>query len=130
MTRNTLLYQFEGTQLACYALFLLALQFGTVREVLAIHKLRDPTQASLNRRCCVVQVITIEAEAHFQTQGVAGTQANRFDAFGFAGFKDSIPNLLGIFYIEIEFKATCTCVACIGDDDILATGKLTCRKGN
>jgi len=42
MTGNSLFLQLESTQLTGYALFLLTLQFRTIRKVLTLGELRDP----------------------------------------------------------------------------------------
>ena len=50
VTGNTFVGQFESTQLAGNAFFLLAFQFGAVGEVLAFGELGDPTQTGFDRR--------------------------------------------------------------------------------
>lgn len=78
MTRNTAIDHLETDQFAGQTAGLLLFHQFAVDELLAIDELGQPVQARLDRRSRIVDIITVEAETHLQTQRVAGTEADIF----------------------------------------------------
>ena len=129
MTGNTAVYHFKTYQLAYRTLRFLFLQHRTISEILAFYKLGNPSQSGFDRRRGIVQIISIQAEAHFKTKRIAGTESDRLDTEFRACLEHGIPYLHRRFRIEVEFKTTCTGIAGIGNNDIRFACKLTVRKG-
>ena len=48
----------------------------------------DSAEAGLKRRSCIINIITIQTIAHFQTQCISCPKANWLYAAFFAGFKN------------------------------------------
>ena len=123
LTRDTTVDHLKAYQLTLHALFLLLFQCSTVDEVLTIHKLGNPAQPCLQRRGGITEVVSIQAESHLQAQGITRTKSDRTDTKLLPSLEDSLPNLVGIFRIEIEFKTSSTRIAGIGDNYIFTTSK-------
>ena len=129
MTGNSTVHHFKTDQFTDSTFRFLLFKHRTIDKVLTFSKLGNPPQTGFNRRCRIIQIIAIQAEAHFQTKRIACTQANRLDAKFFTCLKHGIPNLHGSFGIEVKLKTSCTGIAGIGNNHIFLTGKLTMRKG-
>src|SRR5690606_27454005 len=82
-----------------------------------------PTQASLDRRSCVIDVIAVKAEAHLQTEGIPRTQSDVFYSFLLSCVKERIPYARCLVAANIELESACAGIARIGDNDIVDTGK-------
>ena len=75
MTRYSSVNHFKAYKFTRNAFCLLLRQESTIHEVFAIDKLRYPTKAGLYGRCSVVQIVSIQTEAHLQAECIASTQA-------------------------------------------------------
>ena len=125
VTRDSPVYHLETDQLAGDSFGLLFFQGSPVGEVLPLHEFGNPSQSGLQRRSRIVDVVSIQAESHFQTEGITGTQTDRLDTEFRSGFENGVPYLQGILRIEIQFETTRTCIPCIRNDDLRNTGKFT-----
>ena len=84
-----------------------------------------PTEAGFKRRSCIINIITIQTIAHFQTQCISCPKANWLYAAFFAGFKNGVPYFfcIIIFILKIYFHTTCTCITRCAYQHIFNTRK-------
>ena len=75
MAGNAAVNHFNTYQLTCNAFGLLCFQDAFRRKILS--EFSDPAQACFQGRRGIINIISIEAKAFFQAQGIAGSQANR-----------------------------------------------------
>ena len=103
-TRNTALNEFKTNEFVGHTrLFLLQKRFS-INKIFG--KLRNPTQPSFERRGGVINVVSVEAVAHFEAERVACAEANRFDAVRRASFKNVVPNVFDQVVGNVQFKTT------------------------
>ena len=121
--RYALVAELEGDELALDPFGLLLLDECLAGEVLFGDELRDPAQASFERRSGVGDVVAIEAEAYFEAECVACAETDGADTFGLTSFEDSVPDLLTILRVEVDLEATSTGVARVGKDDFGAASE-------
>ena len=111
MTRNTAIDHLETDQFAGQTAGLLLFHQFAVDELLAIDELGQPVQARLDRRSRIVDIITVEAETHLQTQRVAGTEADIFQPLLRTLLPESLPEFLAVFVGHIDLAAARTGVS-------------------
>ena len=111
----------EAHQLLAHAGFFLLFQAVRVGELLG--EFGNPTQAGFQGRRSIIYIVAIQAVAHFEAQGIAGTQADGLDAVGLAGEHDFIPDHRGAFVGNVQLEAARAGVASSRNNDIGRTGE-------
>ena len=105
VARNAPLDHFQPHQFAPHALGLEPLHRGAVDEILALGEFRDPPQPGFERRRSVVDVVAVEAEALFQTQGVARAETDVFQPELRAGLPEGFPEFVAVFVGDVDLAA-------------------------
>ena len=128
MTGNSFINHFKTHELS----------FNTVRFLFFKYFFRwkvfrefgDPAKARFEWRCGIINIISIQAKTHFQSQCIPGTKANWFYSLCFTGFKNGIPYFIGIiiFIFKINFYTAGTGITSCTDQYIFHTGKLSFNK--
>ena len=106
VARHTTADKFDADQLTLHAVGLQGLHLLAVDELLALGKLRDPTQTCLQGRGRIVDIVAIEAEALLQAQRIAGTQADVLQAELLAGLPKRLPELIAVLVGHIDLATT------------------------
>src|SRR5574343_1358928 len=85
----------------------------------------DPSQAGFERTGGIINIISIETIAHFQAEGIAGTETDRLDAFACTSYENGVPNFIGVIVLvfEIDLYSTCSGITGGTHQYILHTGE-------
>jgi len=91
----------------------------------------DPSQAGFEGGTEVVDVVPIEAVAHFESEGIACAKADGLQAFWTACLEDGVPDLVGgpFFILEIYLHTPCAGIAGSAYQDVVDTGEVASREG-
>src|SRR5690606_38706572 len=116
----------EAYQLIVQPGFLLFFQSAGIDKI--FRKLGDPPQSCFQWRCGIVNIISIEAKPHFQSQGVAGSQTNGLNAIWRARLEDGIPDLFRVFVSHIHLKSPRPRIARGRYEYVVYPGKITFGK--
>ena len=126
MAGNPAVNLFKTNQFTGNTFHFLFFQQRTVDKILTFHKLSNPAQSGFYRRSSIIQVITIQTEAHFQPKCITSSQTDRFNAVFLTSFKNRFPYTISNRRIEIKFETSRTGITRIGDYHIL----FTCKRSN
>ena len=119
VTGHAAVDELESDELALQTLGFLSQQILFVQEIaLGLGELGNPAQAGLERRCGVIDIVTVEAEAHLKSESVAGTQSDRLDTELGSGLKHGIPKLVGILIGRVYLTSAGTGISCDGEDPL------------
>ena len=125
LTWNTAFLKFETNEFAFSTFSALTDIEFAIDKVFAFSRFSNPTKTSFDRRSSIVDFVAIEAEAHFETESVASTKTDRFDTIFSTCSEESIPNLLAILWVEIQFETTSTSVTSVRDDYVVNACEFT-----
>ena len=76
-----------------------------VDEILSFGEFGNPAQAAFDGRCGVVDVVAVEAEAFFQTQRIAGPEADVLQPVLPAGLPERLPEFVAVLVGRIDLAA-------------------------
>src|ERR1043165_2837662 len=98
---------YKTDKFAFYSRFFYSLQGIDSKTRSCFIQLRDPTKARFEWVGGLINIISIEAIALFQSKRIACTETNRFDTKFFTGFENCIPYCCSNCCIgrEINFNA-------------------------